>query len=421
MKPHTKTTKDGLRIQTIEMPNTNVVTALILVGAGSRNEESSIAGIAHFLEHMFFKGGEKYPTPKSVSATIDGIGGEFNAFTGKETVGYYVKCSKEHLEIALSVLSDMLLHATFPKEEIEKERGVILEEMAMYLDTPIYQISFDFERVLFGDQPLGRDEIGTRETVSSVTRADFLDYKKSLYVPESIVITLAGAVTKQELELVEQYFPFEKGGRTRHPEAFNKSIVTKKFSLREKNTEQYHISMGVRLPLGGGDERIPILRVLSVILGGNMSSRMFQNVREEKGLCYSIGTTIDAYSETGSLTTRAGVRLNDVLKALEAIRTEYDTIAKDGVTDIELEKAKAYLHGKTDLATEDTERVAQYYGKNNLLYNKVTDFDALKKKISQVTKEEVNALARELFKPEHYHFAGIGPEVDEKKLLALIS
>ena len=420
MKLHSKKLKNGLTIQIVEMPGTNVVTSLILVGAGSRYEDKSEDGIAHFLEHMFFKGGDKYRNQKEVSSTIDSVGAEFNAFTSEEVVGYYVKSAKQHIDKSLDVLSDMLISARFPEEEIEKERGVILEELAMYLDFPMRKIGDDFQSLLFGDQPIGRDITGDSGVIKSVNQKDFFNYKEKLYVPENIVITLAGAVTKDDISRVEKYFNFDTKKQTKEAAPFDEKLTTEKYSIREKQTEQYHISFGV-LGLSKEDKQYPVERVLTTILGGNMSSRMFSNIRGEKGLCYSISTYAEGFSDTGVFTTRAGVKLDKVLDAVEAIRTEYDTIAKDGVTEEELIKAKAYLQGKIDLATEDTEEVAFYYGENTLSHRIQESHEEFKEKIAKVTKGEVDALAKELLRPEKYRFAGIGPKIDEEKLLSLIS
>ena len=420
MKINEKVCKNGLKIQAVEIPGTNVVTTLILAGAGSRYENKEIAGISHFLEHMFFKGAEKYQTPKDVAEAIDSFGGEFNAFTGKEYAGYYVKSGKENLEKSLDVLSDMLLRSKFDQSEINKERGVILEEMAMYLDAPMYQISWDFEQLVFGDQPLGRDQIGTKEFINNVQHEDFIKYEKELYVPENMVICLAGAVNEKTIEQVEKFFQLKDRKQSREMAKFDENLAQEKFKIRKKKTEQYHVSFGVKT-FSERDKRFPALKVLGTILGGNMSSRMFQNVRESKGLCYSIRTQVDEFTDTGLLTTRAGVKLEDVLKAVEAIRFEYDDLLKNGITDTELENAKNYLCGKSDLSTEDTEEVAHHFAKNSLLYGLVEDFDKEKEIIKAVKKSEVEELAREIFVPENFRFAGIGPEVNEGKLLSLIS
>jgi predicted Zn-dependent peptidase len=420
MKLHHKTLPNGLRLQAIEMPGTNVITTLILAGAGSRYEDIEIAGISHFLEHMFFKGSKKYPTPKAVAQAVDSFGGEFNAFTGKEYAGYFVKSGSHNLEKSLDVLSDMLLHAQLNQEEINRERGVILEEMAMYLDMPTYQISWDFEQLVFGDQPLGRDQIGTRTLIETVTSEQFKQYRNELYVPQNMVITVAGSVNAKTLELLAKYFDMPARKQLRQMLPFDEACSTKKFHIREKKTEQYHLSFGMRA-LSERDEQYAAARILAVILGGNMSSRMFQNVREQKGLCYSIRTSIDEYTDTGLLSTRAGVKLSDVLPATTAIRSEYDDIRENGIHDIELENAKNYLLGKTDLDTEDTEDVAHHFAKNELLYNVRESYEDWKSQISAVTKEDVERIAKRLLVPENFRFGGIGPAIDEAKLLKIIS
>lgn len=420
MKLHTKTLKNGLRLQAVEMPGTNVVTTMILAGAGSRYEDIEIAGISHFLEHMFFKGSKKYPTPKAVAEAVDAFGGEFNAFTGKEYAGYFVKSGAQNLEKSLDVLSDMLLHAQLNQAEIDRERGVILEEMAMYLDMPTYQISWDFEQLVFGDQPLGRDQIGTRTLIENVTPEQFQQYRNELYVPKNMVITVAGAVDKKTLDVVAKYFDMPDREQGRQLVPFDEHLATKKFRIREKKTEQYHLSFGVRA-LSERDSRYPALKVLAIILGGNMSSRMFQHIREQKGLCYSIRTTVDEYTDTGLLSTRAGVKLGDILKAAKAIRDEYDGIREKGITDAELEKAKNYLLGKTDLKTEDTEDVAHHFAKNELLYDVRESYEDWKKQIANVSKKDVEDLAKELLVPENFRFGGIGPAIEEAPLLKIIT
>lgn len=401
------------------MPGTNVVTTLILVGAGSRYETPEIRGISHFLEHMFFKGAKKYTTPKAVAEAVDCFGGEFNAFTGKEYAGYYVKSNKKNTEKALDVLSDMLLHSRFDPVEIDKERGVILEEMAMYLDAPMYQISWDFERLVFGDQPLGWDQIGTKELIKGVTQAQFQAYQKELYTPDNMVITLAGAVDESTLELVESYFTLGGTRQSRPYRAYDPSVATERIQIRQKKTEQYHIALGVQA-VSEEDPRYATSIVLGVILGGNMSSRMFQNVREDKGLCYSIRTVVDEYTDTGLLVTRAGVKLSDVLGAIEAIRYEYDHLAAEGVEEAELEKAKNYLLGKIDLRTEDTENVAHWFGKNPLLHGKTISYAERQAAIAAVSTADVQALAQEIFRSEHYRLAGIGPAIDQAALEKLL-
>ncbi|MFA6528502.1 MAG: pitrilysin family protein, partial [Candidatus Gracilibacteria bacterium] len=298
---HKKTTlENGLRIITQKVPGTKAVTILILCGAGSRYEDQRIRGISHFLEHMFFKGASRYTNAKAVAEAIDAIGGEFNAFTGKEYAGYFVKVASEHFETAADVLSDMLVNAKFDSKEIEKERGVILEEYNMYQDTPMYQVGWDFENLLFGEQPMGWDEIGTKELIKTVTHEDFVNYKKSLYTADNCVVCIAGNINDTEVvKTVTEKFTFGEEKSSRKFEAFKPGIAKDLKKLHVKKTEQTHIVCGARgVPENHKDHYVE--QVLSTILGGNMSSRMFTAVREEKGLCYYIKTETDNYTDCGA-------------------------------------------------------------------------------------------------------------------------
>ncbi len=415
-----QTLPSGLRILTAPIEGTASVTVMIFAGAGSRYEVHKERGISHFLEHMFFKGGRKFKNTKEVSAAIDGVGGDFNAFTGKEYAGYYVKTAAEQMELATDVLSDMLLYATFPQEEIEKERGVIMEEERMYQDTPMYRAGWDFEELLYGDHPLGWDTIGREEVIRSVNQADFQNHKDDLYSVQNLVVTFAGKVTPtQALELTEKYLGPLTG---KHKRKFLplKDYGKKQVFLRTKNTEQAHLVLGVPA-VSSLDPRHFAHKLLAVILGGNMSSRMFLNIREAKGLCYYIATETDSYLDAGSLTTRAGVDQSRLHEAIKLIRHEYDVCAKDGVTDEEMTRAKAYLKGKITLSMEDSEERAHFYGKQQLLYPETRDISEYLNKIDGVTRDEVDALAKELLKQKELRLVVIGKEGDEdglKKLLA---
>ncbi|MBI2117840.1 insulinase family protein, partial [Candidatus Peregrinibacteria bacterium] len=349
----------GLPVLTAPSDGTASVTVLVFAGAGSRYEQEKERGVSHFLEHMFFKGGKKYPTTKDVSVAIDGVGGEFNAFTAKEYAGYYVKVAAEHTELACDILSDMLLHASFPPKEIDKERGVIMEEERMYQDTPMYRAGWDFEELLYGDHPLGWDTIGKEEIIRSVTQADFQKHKDLLYTPDNLVVAFAGKVTKKDAErLAEQYFSDIAGKQDRTFLPF-KTYTKEQVFLRTKTTEQAHLVLGVPgIPSQHKDHFAN--KLLSIILGGNMSSRMFLNIREAHGLCYYISTEVDSYLDAGSMATRAGVDQSRLFEAIERIREEYLTCAKDGIQTEELRRAKEYLKGKFTLSLEDSEERANF-------------------------------------------------------------
>lgn len=411
------TLTNGLRIITQRLEGTKAVTALILVGAGSRYEHREINGISHFLEHMFFKGAKKYTTAKAVSEAIDGVGGDFNAFTGKEYAGYYVKVSSEHTDLALDVLSDMLLYARFDQVEIEKERGVILEEFNMYQDTPMYQVAWDFERGIFGDQPLGWDEVGTKEIIQNLQRDDFVAYKEALYVPKNMVVVLTGDVHHDKVvKKVEQYLPLEKQARTRDMAPYVESQEGDRIHLTTKKTEQAHLVFGVKA-LAAEHKDHYALKVMAAILGGGMSSRMFLAVRESKGLAYYISSSTEDYLDTGTFYTRAGVDVNRIQDALKAIMEEYELIAREGIPESELKKGKEFLKGKLVLSLEDSEHLAQMLARHELLYGEVRTYADIAKRIDAVTREDVSRLAKDLFSnKELFHLAVIGPYQDKAVL-----
>lgn len=402
-----------LRVMTKTLPSTNAVTVLIFVGSGSRYESKANNGIAHFLEHMFFKGGLRYKNTKEVSGAIDAIGGDFNAFTGKEYVGYYVKASKDNLDVIVDVLSDMMMNAQFDSAEIDKERGVIMEELNMYQDTPMYQVGWDFEKLLYGDQPLGWDQIGTKELIRSVTRDDFKKYQEDLYTPENMVVVVTGNVEHSEMvKKISEAFPIPSGTKKYDCLSVVEFVPESPVHMVVKKTEQAHIVCGFE----GYHHDHPLRnakKLLAIALGGNMSSRMFLNVREDKGLAYYISTSTDYFMDTGVISTRAGVDTARVPLAVEAIVREYKTVAKEGITEEELQKAKNYIKGKVVLRLEDTEEYAYFIAEQALLESKVKSVEEMFAEIDAVTLEEVNQVARELFVPEKIRLAIIGPELDK--------
>ncbi|MFH1284697.1 MAG: pitrilysin family protein [Candidatus Peregrinibacteria bacterium] len=413
------TLQSGLRIITEKLSGTKAVTVLVLVGAGSRYENEKIRGISHFLEHMFFKGADRFKSTKEVSEAIDSVGGEFNAFTGKEYAGYFVKVSSEFVDVACDVLSDMMINSKFPQEEIEKERGVILEEYNMYQDTPMYQIGWNFENLVFGDQPLGWDEIGTRDVIKSVMHEDFMSYKKKLYSPDNTVIAVVGNIDNDEaVEKIEKYFEMEESKKAYEFSPL-KDLDGGRLHLTEKKTEQAHIALG----FPGYSERHKdhwTMKLLSVILGGNMSSRMFLGVREAKGLAYYIHTTTDNYIDGGSIVTNAGVDLTRIDEAVTSIIEEYRKIRDDGVPAAELVKAKAFLKGKTVLKLEDSEEYAHLLGKYELLHDQAKSPEEIFKLIDAVKEADLKRVLADIFKEDKMKLAVIGPYPDKEKFLGLM-
>ncbi len=420
MISHTTQTLDsGLPVLTSASDGTASVTAMVFAGAGSRYEKESERGISHFLEHMFFKGGDRYKTTKEVSVAIDAVGGEFNAFTGKEYAGYYVKVAAEHIDLGCDVLGDMLCNATFPQAEIEKERGVIIEEDRMYQDTPMYRAGWDFEELIFGNCPLGWDTIGTHDVINSVGQADFQKHKDNLYTPDNLVITFAGKTTdEQALDLSSKYFGSLSGTKQREFEPLD-GYGKDKVYLRTKKTEQSHLVIGVP-SFGSQDDRHFAQKLLSIILGGNMSSRMFLNIREAKGMCYYIDSDVDSYLDAGSFSTRAGIDQSRLDEAVKLIINEYDQVALHGVLDEEVARAKSYMKGSIILSLEDSEDLAHFFGKQQLLYPNVRSVDEYIGMIEAVTKEDVDQLAKDLLGHENLRLAVIGNTDNKAGLESLL-
>jgi predicted Zn-dependent peptidase len=348
---------------------------------------------------MFFKGAKRYPTTKDVAEAIDSVGGEFNAFTSKEYAGYYVRVAAEHLELGLDVISDMLLNPTFEEEEIERERGVILEEYNMYMDTPASQVGFDFERHLFGDQPLGWEEIGTLDAIKSVKRKQFMDYHEKLYTPDNTVVSIAGAFDEEALpDNVLNYFAFPEVEKVHSWLPFRAPQNGDPIFVRQRPTEQAHLALGV---MGYPEEHEDYYtaRVMGIMLGGNMSSRMFLSVRERQGLAYDISR---------------------VDQSVVAICEEYRKLVKEGLQKAELKKAKDFLRGRLTLQLENSMRVASLLGVSELLYNRVRTPKEILEKVDKVTRDDIVRVASQLLSPERLKFAVIGPFDDPERFAALL-
>ena len=409
----------GLTVLTAPMPSTRSATLMVMAGAGSRYEDKRINGLSHFMEHMFFKGAKRYPDAMAVASAIDSIGGVFNAFTAEEKVAYFVKLSAAKKETAYDVLSDMLLDSRFDKEEIDRERGVIIEEIRMYNDDPMSKVHTDFTRHFYGDQPLGWDIAGPEENIMSVTRDDFLKFRETHYPASACVVIAAGNVTHEEnLSFAQKYFRFDNNGAKVAPKPFQ-AMGGDRSLLTERKIEQAHFVLGYPVP-GEEDPVSPPLKVLSNILGGTMSSRLFYQIRERRGLAYYIRSARHAYTDTGAMKISAGVNVDKVEEALSAIMDEVAKICDKGITVDELGKGKENLKGKNDLALEDSMTVAMLYGVRQTLFGKVKTPEAINAEIDAVTLEEVNQAAAKYLDPAKVKMAILGPYDDvtpfDKKL-----
>ena len=340
------------------MPQAQSVSCFVMLAAGSRYETAESNGIAHFAEHMFFKGTEKRPTARDISAEIDAIGGEFNAFTGKEITGYYVRCAGESRDIALDVLVDMLRHSRFDAEEIEREKGVIIEEMNMYFDTPRDYISGVYDDLVWGDHPLGWDILGRKETIHAATRETFISYLDRWYTADRMVVGVAGAIGEGLDERLAELLGDVPAGERGSPEPLN-GTPSGRARLFTKQSDQAHLCLGFRTHEIDHPDRY-VVDVLRVVLGGGMSSRLFTEVRERRGLAYYVLAMIQGYRDTGSLFAQAGVDVKRVDEAIETIVGEFRKIAEEPVPADELGKAKAYAKGRFVLSLESPQGVNMF-------------------------------------------------------------
>ncbi|MCK4453921.1 insulinase family protein [Candidatus Parcubacteria bacterium] len=409
------TLKNGLRIITVPMKNTRTVTVLVLVGAGSKYETKNINGISHFLEHMFFKGTEKRPNKLTIAETLDRVGGIYNAFTGREYTGYFAKVDLKHFELAMDWVSDIFLNSKIEEQEIDKERGVILEEINMYLDTPMLYIEDLWEKLLYGNQPAGWLNIGRKKIVKKLKREQFLDYLKSHYTAKNTIVCLAGNINARTIKgKIQDYF---KNIRTVSPKPKLKVVEkqTKPQSLVHfKKTDQTHLVLGAR----GYSLLHPkkyAQAILATILGGNMSSRLFMSVREEKGLAYYIRTSSENYTDTGYLATSAGIRNKKVEEAITLILKEYKAMKNKKINKAELQKAKDYLKGTLTLSLESSDAQASFYTGQELLTGKILTPEQEFKKIDEITENDILKVAKDIFQPEKLNLALIGPFKEKTK------
>jgi len=406
------------------MPSLESVTLTIWVKTGSRNEDKKVGGISHFMEHMVFKGSSKRPTAKEISAAVDAIGGEFNAATSKDWTNFYIKAAKENLETAMDVLSDMVLNPLIKSEEIEREKGTIVQEIKMYEDTPMMHIGDVFEELAFEGSSLGRDTAGTEASVRGVKRSDFINYRKVHYHPDQMLVTIAGGIEeKKTLGLVKKYFgsikPF-KGAYFKGQE-FKGKQVKPQFKLQTKKSEQAHLILGFMAEGRGYPKRFA-QSLLSVILGGGMSSRLFIEVRERRGLAYSVRTSSERYQEIGYMGTYAGVNVDKAGEAVKVILDQCYGLAsgKYPITSKELAKAKGFLKGNLALALEDTRDVSGFFGEQHLFLEKVLTPEEINKKVEAVTIDDIMFEAKKLFVPSRLNLAIIGPFKDKKKFVQLL-
>jgi len=416
------TLKNGLRVITVPIENSNSVTVLILVGTGSKYETKDINGISHFLEHMFFKGTEKRPNTLSISETLDSVGGEYNAFTSKEVTGYWAKVDRKHADVAIDWISDIFLNSKFDETEMEREKGVIIEEANMYLDTPTAYVSDLWEKLLYGDQPAGWMVIGEKENIRAFNRQKVVDYFKSHYSPSNTIVCVSGAINSSEIEdKIQDYFKDLLEVKAESKLKAIENQTEPEILIHYKKTDQTHFCLGVRA-YDLFNPKKTALGLLSVILGGNMSSRLFIKVRERNGLAYSIHTSADNSTDTGYLVTQVGTDHRSLEKAVSLILEEYKDLKENKITEKELQKAKDYLKGVMSLSLDSSDAQASFYTTQELFEGKILTPEEKFEKIDSVSIEDIKQVAEEIFTPERLNLAVIGPieESEKEKLKNLL-
>lgn len=417
-----KVLSNGLRVLLTPLEQTQAVTVLMLTKVGSRYETQSINGVSHFLEHMMFKGTEKRPTARDVSKELDRVGADYNAFTSKDSTGYYVKLASEHGGLAIDIIADMLWNSKFADDEIAKERNVIIEEINMYHDNPMMLLEDVFEELVFGqNHPLGWHIAGPKPVIAGMQRAAIVDYFHRHYFPRNMVLSIAGKFDPtQTMRRVKDSFGRVTHARRPSPfRPFRTAQLEPRVTVHFRATEQVQLGLGFpALPYDHKDQ--PALSVLAVILGGNMSSRLFTRVREQEGLCYHISASRSPYQDTGTFFIRSGLDKGRIEPALTLILRVLRELLKDGVTEEEVAHGKEFLRGKLTLGLEDSEEIADFFAKQELLAKRVQSPTERLAAIKKVTAKDVMRVARSIFQPPKTNLALIGPFQDEKPFLAII-
>jgi predicted Zn-dependent peptidase len=415
------TLSNGLRVLLAPMPQATSVTCMIMLAAGSRYETPETNGIAHFSEHMFFKGTQRRPTARDIGTEVDGIGGEFNAFTGKEYTGYYVKCAAEFRDIALDVLVDMLRNSKFAEDEIEREKGVIVEEMNMYYDTPRDFIGGVYEELLYGDQPLGWDIIGRKETVRGAKRDTFLEYTSRWYKPDRMVVGLGGNLGDDPVGKIEQLLGDLPADKTGAPPAAEVPVTNgPRVKIHRKPSDQAHLCLGVpSYPLDHPDRYA--IQLLATVLGTGMSSRLFTEVRERRGLAYYVFGMNHSYTDAGSLYSQAGVDINRADEAVQTIVHELQRIVDEPVEAAELDKSRNLAKGRFLLQLESPQGMIMFGLRREVLEGEAVDPQEIQEGLDAVTAEDIQRVAQDVIGGHGLNLALIGPFDDAEKFEALLS
>lgn len=408
-----------MRYHLVPFSGTEAVTVLVLTKVGSRNEPENVWGGSHYIEHLMFKGTERRPNTIDISRTLDRYGANYNAYTGKDLTGYYVKIDGERAEVAVDLLHDMLFKSLYDPEEMEREKGVIIEEIKMYEENPIMHVEDLLEQAMFEGNTLGKEIAGTPESMRAMKREDVISYRDMHYVPSEMVVVLAGRIPDNAEDMLEKTF----GSVEAKPEPpsyspFGESPErdTPRIKRQFKDLQQIQIALG--FPTAGkADEDVPALELLANILGGAMSSRLFIEVRERRGLCYTIRASADQYEDVGIFQVRAGLDAKRLNEALKTIVDELEKMKREGVSDEELDAAKDNIEGSLKLRLENSSNRAEFFGREELFYGEVKTPEERMEEIRAVSKEDIRRVANEVLNMKKMSVAAIGPYETDEALL----
>jgi len=410
-------------MRVILVPNQKslATTALVLVEAGSKYESKTINGLSHFLEHMCFKGTSKRSQFGKIAEELDGLGADYNAFTGQEWTGYYAKVQKEHGRKALEIISDLFLNPIFNENEIEKERGVIIEEINMYEDLPMRNVQDIFMELLYGDQPAGWNIAGKKEIIKKLKKNDFIKYRNEHYVAKATVLIVAGAFNeRQVMQDIKEHFKEANIGK-KAPKIRTIEKQTKpNVQLKYKKSDQTHLVLGFRA-FDAKDKRQYALEMLSGILGSGMSSRLFKRIRDELGAAYYVRSGVDLYTDHGYIAVSAGVDHKKLKIVIQAILEEFKRFKTQLVGDVELKRAKDYVSGKTILGLESTDALAMFFGGQEIMHEPLKTPEETLQKMKKIKAEDIKAVAQEIFKKNTMNLALIGPYKDKKEFEKILT
>jgi predicted Zn-dependent peptidase len=420
MKAKKTILKNGLRVITIPMKESPTVTALVLVETGSKYETKDINGLSHFLEHMCFKGTIKRPSAKIISTELDEMGAQYNAFTGQEYTGYYAKSDAKHFKKIFDVVSDIYLNSTFPEAEMQKEKGVIIEEINMYEDLPMRHVQDMIMEVMYGDQPAGWNIAGPIDNIKKMKRDDFVKYKREHYVPKATTVVIAGGVSEKDMmTAINKAF-----GELKPQKKFGKFKTIEKqlaphAKIKHKATDQTHFVLGFRA-VDVFDKKNVALSMLAGVLGAGMSSRLFHKLREEMGVCYYVRANTDPYTDHGIFQISSGVDNKRVKEVITAILVECEKLKTELVPEKELAKVKEMFIAGMKMGLEATDDVANFYGGQEVMVGKIQTADEKAEKIKAVTAKQIQSMAREIFQNNKLNLALIGPFTKTEEFLPIL-